>query len=62
MRERLLHVVCLEWERIGPFYSFLRSVPAISSHGNMLNRPWEDKIRLPAKMHLDGKLGERGVG
>ena len=39
---------------------FLRSVLAISPHGNTCNQPWEDKIRLPAKMHLDRKLGEGG--
>ena len=52
--------MCVEWRGEAPHYSFLRSVPAISSHGNMLNRPWEDKIRLPVKMHLDGSQGRFG--
>ena len=32
-----------------PLLYLLRSIPAISKHGNIPNRPLEDKICLPAK-------------
>ena len=60
VRERLLQVVCVVRVVGGPFYSLERSVPAISSYGNMPNRLQEDKISLPAKMHLDRFLSRFG--
>ena len=38
----------------------LRSIPAISPHGNICNRRFEDKIALLAKTHLDGLQGGFG--
>ena len=40
------------WGR--PYLYYLESVPAISIHGNIDNRRWEDKCESPAKGHLDG--------
>ena len=53
-------MVCVECVEGGPFYSPLRSVPAKFILGNIHNCLQEDKIRLPAKMHLDGSQGRFG--
>ena len=46
-------MVCVVCGMRCPFYSLWRSVPAIFIHGNMPKHHQEDKISLPAKMHLD---------
>jgi len=46
-------MVCVVSGMRGLLYSLWRSVPAIFIHGNMPNCHQEDKISLPAKMHLD---------
>ena len=53
-------MVCVVSGMRGPFYSSLRSVPAITLYGNISHRLQEDKISLPSKMHLDRCLSRFG--
>ena len=53
-------MVCVECVEGGPLYSLDRSVPAITSYGNISNRPLVDQNKLPAKLHLAGKQGGFG--
>ena len=53
-------MVCVECVEGGPLYSLDRSVPAITSYGNISNRPLVDQINLLAKMQLDMCLSTFG--